>query len=51
MLSPAAATDRIATGPALETIELRKEYGDKVVVENLTLRVERGEVFGYVMSG
>lgn len=36
-------------GPAIETFELRKVYGeDKVAVEGLTLRVERGEVFGFL---
>ncbi|MGF1504728.1 MAG: ABC transporter ATP-binding protein [Anaerolineae bacterium] len=36
-------------GPAIETFELRKVYNeDKVAVEGLTLRVERGEVFGYL---
>jgi len=34
--------------PALETRELRKEYGPKVAVEGLTLRVARGEVFGFL---
>jgi len=34
--------------PAIETHHLRKEYGDKVAVADLTLRVERGEVFGFL---
>lgn len=34
---------------AIETFELRKVYNeDKVAVEGLTLRVKRGEVFGYL---
>ena len=34
---------------AIETFQLRKVYGeDKVAVENLTLRVARGEVFGFL---
>ncbi|NDJ37058.1 MAG: ABC transporter ATP-binding protein [Chloroflexi bacterium] len=38
-----------SVGPAIETFELRKVYNeDKVAVEGLTLRVERGEVFGYL---
>ena len=34
--------------PAIETRHLRKEFGDKVAVEDLTLSVERGEVFGFL---
>jgi ABC-2 type transport system ATP-binding protein len=33
---------------ALELIGLRKVYGDKVAVEDLTLNVEKGEVFGFL---
>ncbi|RPI27436.1 MAG: ABC transporter ATP-binding protein [Acidobacteria bacterium] len=36
------------TTPAIETIGLRKVFGDKVAVEDLSLRVERGEVFGFL---
>ncbi len=36
------------THPAIETIGLRKAFGDKVAVEDLSLRVERGEVFGFL---
>lgn len=34
--------------PVIETVHLRKEYGAKVAVEDLTLRVPRGEVFGFL---
>ena len=34
--------------PAIETHNLRKVFGDKVAVEDLTLTVERGEVFGFL---
>ena len=34
--------------PAIETRALRKEYGPKVAVEELTLRVEPGEAFGFL---
>jgi ABC-2 type transport system ATP-binding protein len=34
--------------PAIETKNLRKVFGDKVAVEDLTLTVERGEVFGFL---
>ena len=34
--------------PAVETRELRKEYGAKVAVESLTLTVRQGEVFGFL---
>ncbi len=33
---------------AIETRGLRKVYGDKVAVEDLTLQVEPGEVFGFL---
>jgi len=34
--------------PAIETYDLRKEFGDQVAVADLTLTVERGEVFGFL---
>jgi ABC-2 type transport system ATP-binding protein len=34
--------------PAIETFGLRKSFKDKVAVEDLSLRVERGEVFGFL---
>lgn len=34
--------------PAIETLDLRKEFGSKVAVTALNLRVERGEVFGFL---
>lgn len=34
--------------PVIETHELRKVYGAKVAVADLTLRVPRGEVFGFL---
>ncbi len=34
--------------PAIQTRSLRKVFGDKVAVEDLTLTVERGEVFGFL---
>jgi ABC-2 type transport system ATP-binding protein len=34
--------------PTIETINLRKEYGRKVAVEDLTLQVPPGEVFGFL---
>ena len=33
---------------AIQTQGLRKEFGEKVAVANLTLTVERGEVFGFL---
>jgi ABC-2 type transport system ATP-binding protein len=33
---------------AIETHQLRKEYGSKVAVADLTLQVPRGEVFGFL---
>jgi ABC-2 type transport system ATP-binding protein len=37
-----------SSSPAIETRGLRKVFGDKVAVGNLTLTVERGEVFGFL---
>ena len=34
--------------PAIETRNLRKVYGETVAVDDLTLQVERGEVFGFL---
>ena len=34
--------------PALTTTHLRKEFGDKTAVADLSLTVERGEVFGFL---
>ncbi|HEX2924196.1 MAG TPA: ATP-binding cassette domain-containing protein, partial [Chloroflexota bacterium] len=33
---------------AIEMIHLRKEFGRKVAVEDLSLRVPRGEIFGFL---
>jgi ABC-2 type transport system ATP-binding protein len=37
-----------SSAPAIETRRLRKIFGDKVAVNDLTLTVERGEVFGFL---
>jgi ABC-2 type transport system ATP-binding protein len=34
--------------PAIETHGLQKSFGEKLAVQDLTLRVERGEVFGFL---
>lgn len=34
--------------PVIQTINLRKEFGSKVAVKDLSLVVERGEVFGFL---
>jgi ABC-2 type transport system ATP-binding protein len=36
------------TTPAIDVYHLRKEFGGKVAVADLTLTVERGEVFGFL---
>lgn len=36
------------SSPAVETLHLRKVYGHHVAVEDLTLQVEEGEVFGFL---
>jgi len=46
---PLAAGHASATpGPAIETIGLCKEYGGRVVLQDLSLTVQRGEVFGFL---
>ena len=37
-----------STDLAIDAIRLRKEFGNKVAVEDLTLEVKRGEVFGFL---
>ena len=37
-----------ATEPAIETDRLRKTFGQKVAVADLTLQVNRGEIFGFL---
>lgn len=36
------------TGPAIETTDLAKRYGATVAVAGISLRVDRGEVFGFL---
>jgi len=43
-----ATNVRAMSGPVLETRSLRKRFGEKVAVEDLSLRVGRGEVFGFL---
>ena len=38
----------MTSSPAIETSGLRKEYGSKVAVADLTLQVGRGEIFGFL---
>jgi ABC-2 type transport system ATP-binding protein len=38
----------MTASPAIDTSGLRKEYGPKVAVADLTMRVERGEIFGFL---
>jgi ABC-2 type transport system ATP-binding protein len=39
---------KIAAGLAIQTQDLRKEFGNKVAVSGLSLTVRRGEVFGFL---
>jgi ABC-2 type transport system ATP-binding protein len=53
MIDPAAASrtgvaEAPAGGPAIETHELRKEFGRIVALAGLTMTVPRGEVFGFL---
>ncbi len=46
---PAGIEQQVRTSPpAVETLHLRKVYGNHVAVEDLTLQVEEGEVFGFL---
>ena len=38
----------VGTPPAIDTRELRKAYGRTLALAGLTMRVERGEVFGFL---
>ena len=38
----------MAPVPAIETHELRKEFGDNAAVKSLTLQIQQGEVFGFL---
>jgi len=44
----APARSAPSQGPVLETAELTKRYGDVQALAGLTMRVERGEVFGFL---
>jgi ABC-2 type transport system ATP-binding protein len=37
-----------AAGPAIETTDLTKHFGDLVAVDHLTITVNRGEIFGFL---
>lgn len=41
-------TDKAPPGPAIDVRGLRKEFGAKVAVADLTLQVEQGEIFGFL---
>src|SRR5439155_8297325 len=43
-----AGDSRGAPPLAIETCELRKVYGEKVAVDDVTLAVPEGEVFGFL---
>jgi ABC-2 type transport system ATP-binding protein len=43
-----ATTSSQATGLAVETVGLRKEFGRRVAVANLSIAVPMGEVFGFL---
>ncbi|MBX6341966.1 MAG: ABC transporter ATP-binding protein [Thermomicrobiaceae bacterium] len=45
---PATPEARETASPAVETFGLRKVYGGRAVVEDLTLTVGRGEIFGFL---
>jgi len=38
----------MGSAPAIQTVNLSKQYGDKLAVKDLSLSVERGEVFGFL---
>src|SRR5439155_1609674 len=42
----ATAGAAVLNGPALEVEELRHRYGERIALDGVSLRVERGELFG-----
>src|SRR5438067_7042852 len=42
----AVARAAVLSGPALEVEELRHRYGERIALDGVSLRVERGELFG-----
>jgi ABC-2 type transport system ATP-binding protein len=48
MLAEGEARNTGAMGAAIQTRGLRKQFGEKVAVEDLSLTVPRGEVFGFL---
>jgi ABC-type multidrug transport system ATPase subunit len=48
MTRPVVEPDRHAEDLVIETRDLTKRYGDLVAVDGLTLRVRRGEVYGFL---
>ena len=45
---PRTAGTAVTDGPAVETVDLAKRYGHVHALAGLTMRVERGEVFGFL---
>ena len=41
-----ASEERDIDSAAIEAVDLTKRYGDKLAVDHLNLRIERGEIFG-----
>src|SRR2546425_8477301 len=41
-----AGTPAALNGPALEVEDLRHRYGERIALDGVSLRVERGELFG-----
>ena len=49
LIRPETARARALTGEvALRTINLTKQYGQRLAVNNLSLEVQRGEIFGFL---
>ena len=49
LMQPASAPPGTHTGEvALRTINLTKQYGQRLAVNNLSLEVRRGEIFGFL---
>jgi ABC-2 type transport system ATP-binding protein len=44
----AAVAPAASAQPAIETVGVHKAYGDRVALQDLTIRVEPGEVFGFL---
>src|SRR3990172_484223 len=48
LLTRSVSMDQETISPAIEAHGLRKKFGQKVAVKDLSFRVRRGEIFGFL---